>query len=56
MILQFIDRDGWLEELNRVLDRKSAALVLLYGRKRVGKMRLVQEFLRGKHGLNFYVS
>ncbi|MGQ9719429.1 MAG: ATP-binding protein [Nitrososphaerales archaeon] len=55
MNLQFVDRDGELEALNRLLDKKSAALVLLYGRRRVGKTRLVQEFLRGKRGLYFYV-
>ncbi len=55
MILQFVDRDSELEALNRLLDKKSAALVLLYGRRRVGKTRLVQEFLRGKRGLYFYV-
>lgn len=32
-----------------------AALVLLYGRRRVGKTRLVQEFMKGKRGLYFYV-
>jgi len=55
MNLQFVDRDNELEALNRLLDKKSAALVLLYGRRRVGKTRLVQEFLRGKRGLYFYV-
>ena len=55
MIVQFVDRGGELEELNRLLGRKSAALVLLYGRRRVGKTRLVQEFLRGKRGLYLYV-
>jgi AAA+ ATPase superfamily predicted ATPase len=55
MILQFVDRRGEVETLNRFLSRKSAALVLLYGRRRVGKTRLVQEFMKGKRGLYFYV-
>jgi len=55
MILQFIDRHGELEALNGLVDKKSAALVLLYGRRRVGKTRLVQEFLRDKRGLYLYV-
>ena len=41
--------------LNGLLIKKKAALVLLYGRRRVGKTRLVQEFMKDKHGLYFYV-
>ena len=55
MILQFVDRESELETLNNLLNKKSAALVLLYGRRRVGKTRLVQEFLKDKRGLYFYV-
>jgi len=29
--------------------------VLLYGRRRVGKTRLIQEFMKDKRGLYFYV-
>ena len=56
MILQFVDRRDELQALNRLLNEKGAALVLLYGRRRVGKTRLVQEFMRGKPGLYFPVS
>jgi hypothetical protein len=52
---RFIDRNSELKALNEVLDKKGAALVLLYGRRRVGKTRLVQEFLRDKRGIYFYV-
>lgn len=55
MILQFVDRNAELETLNDILHKKSAALVLLYGRRRVGKTRLVKEFLKGKPSLYFYV-
>jgi AAA+ ATPase superfamily predicted ATPase len=55
MILQFVDRLGELQALNELLQWDKAALVLLYGRRRVGKTRLVQEFMRGKRGLYFYV-
>lgn len=55
MILQFVNRHDELEALNRLLGEKRAALVLLYGRRRVGKTRLVQEFMKDKQGLYFYV-
>lgn len=55
MILKFVDRGSELETLNSLFNKKSAALVLLYGRRRVGKTRLVQEFLRDKRSLYFYV-
>lgn len=55
MILQFVDRQDELQALNGLLTKKKAALVLLYGRRRVGKTRLIQEFMKDKHGLYFYV-
>jgi len=55
MILQFIDRQDELQTLNALLTKKRAALVLLYGRRRVGKTRLIQEFMKDKRGLYFYV-
>lgn len=55
MTLQFIDRHSELEALNRLLEEKRTALVLLYGRRRVGKTRLVQEFMKDKRDLYFYV-
>lgn len=38
MILQFVDRQYEMQTLNRILAKKRAALVLLYGRRRVGKL------------------
>ncbi|MGQ9460914.1 MAG: ATP-binding protein [Candidatus Bathyarchaeaceae archaeon] len=55
MILQFVDRQDELQALNGLLTKKKAALVLLYGRRRVGKTRLIQEFMKDKRGLYFYV-
>ncbi|MBS7637964.1 ATP-binding protein [Candidatus Bathyarchaeota archaeon] len=55
MILQFVDRRDEMQTLERLLARGKAALVLLYGRRRVGKTRLIQEFLRDKRGLYLYV-
>lgn len=55
MIVQFVNRNKELETLNTLLAKKSPALILLYGRRRVGKTRLIQEFLKDKKGLYFYV-
>lgn len=55
MIVQFVDRREELQALNELLARGRAALVLLYGRRRVGKTRLIQEFMKDKRGLYFYV-
>lgn len=55
MILQFVDRQDEMRTLNRILAQRRAALVLLYGRRRVGKTRLLQEFMKDKRGLYFYV-
>jgi hypothetical protein len=55
MIVQFTDRREELQALKRLLTKKRADLVLLYGRRRVGKTRLIQEFMKDKHGLYFYV-
>ena len=37
MILELVDREDELRTFNGLLDKKGAALVLLYGRRRVGK-------------------
>ena len=55
MIVQFIDRDDELRTLNKLAGKGDAALVLLYGRRRVGKTRLVQEFMKNRQGMYFYV-
>lgn len=55
MTLEFIDRKTELRTLTSLVDRKQAALVLLYGRRRVGKTRLIREFLKNKSSIYFYV-
>jgi len=55
VIVTFVNRVEELRALERILKDEKPALVLLYGRRRIGKTRLVQEFLRGKRGLYFYV-
>ena len=55
MIIKFVDRLDELRSLSDLLRRGRPTLLLLYGRRRVGKTRLVQEFMGGKRGLYFYV-
>ncbi|MBS7648766.1 MAG: ATP-binding protein [Candidatus Bathyarchaeia archaeon] len=55
MIVQFINRRDEMQALKSLLARGKAAIVLLYGRRRIGKTRLIQEFMKDKRGLYFYV-
>lgn len=55
MTLESVDRQGELATLMSLLGGRSSALVLVYGRRRIGKTRLVQEFIRDKEGLYLYV-
>lgn len=55
--MRFIDRESELKELEelRALSRKKLFLTTLYGIRRVGKTRLLLEFLKGR-GLYFFVN
>lgn len=52
----FVDRESELETLQNEYDRKGSSLVILYGRRRVGKTTLITEFIRGKKALFFLAS
>jgi AAA+ ATPase superfamily predicted ATPase len=43
----FIGRDNELKSLNKIKGRGKAALVVMRGRRRIGKSRLISEFARG---------
>ena len=47
----FVDREGELEFLERKWGEKRAQLIILYGRRRVGKTALIKRFLEGKPGV-----
>lgn len=53
---RFIDREQELQTLQAEYDRPGSALVVLYGRRRVGKTTLISEFIRDKHALFFLAS
>src|SRR5882757_605622 len=46
--MKFIGRKKELESLELLLKKKSASLVVIRGRRRVGKSRLIKEFVSNK--------
>ena len=53
---QFVDRQQEMETLQSEYARNGSALVVLYGRRRVGKTTLISEFIRDKNALFFLAS
>ncbi len=49
----FIGRTKELQNLKLLLEKKTASLVVIKGRRRIGKSRLIEEFARGKKFLRF---
>ena len=49
----FIGREKELRDLNRLYERNSFQLYVLYGRRRIGKTTLLKEFCRDKNAI-FY--
>lgn len=52
--MHFIDRKQEFSQLQEALSRKGAELILLYGRRRIGKSRLLHEVGK-KHGFGLHV-
>lgn len=52
----FVDREQELETLQNEYERDGSALVILYGRRRVGKTTLISEFIKNKKALFFLAS
>jgi AAA+ ATPase superfamily predicted ATPase len=50
-IMKFIDRQNELARLRRVADSEESGLVAVYGRRRVGKTRLLLEWVKRNNGL-----
>ena len=53
---KFIDRKAEMETLQSEYERKGSSLVILYGRRRVGKTTLISEFIKDKNALFFLAS
>lgn len=52
----FIDREQEMDTLQSEYERDGSALVVLYGRRRVGKTTLISEFIKDKKALFFLAS
>jgi len=50
-IRKFVDREEELKTLERLYEGEGFTLVLITGRRRIGKSRLVREFLRGREAI-----
>jgi AAA+ ATPase superfamily predicted ATPase len=48
--MRFYDRSGEMETLRRAVRQKGSAMVVISGRRRVGKSRLVDEFMKENDG------
>ncbi len=48
MVTRFIDRERELDSIKRILDSSSMELAVIYGRRRIGKTRLILEALKGR--------
>lgn len=53
---KFIDRKQEMETLVEEYNREGSSLVIMYGRRRVGKTTLISEFIKGKNALFFLAS
>lgn len=53
--VKFVDREEELNFLEKLCSGERAHLVIVYGRRRVGKTRLLLELLSRKPGLYFYI-
>lgn len=53
---QFVDREEELLTLQKEYERDGSSLVVLYGRRRVGKTTLISRFIQNKNALFFLAS
>lgn len=53
---RFVDREQEMDTLQKEYERDGSALVVLFGRRRVGKTTLISRFIRDKKALFFLAS
>jgi len=53
MMKRFINRERELDALNRQYAAEGASLMIIYGRRRIGKTTLIKEFIKNKYALYF---
>ncbi len=56
--MKFYDREKELDYLDKVYKaaKKRSQMLVLFGRRRIGKTSLIEEYLKGKRGINFFVE
>lgn len=52
----FVDREQEMRFLESEYDRKGSSLIIIYGRRRVGKTELISEFMKNKNSLYFLAT
>lgn len=56
MFVDFVDRDSELQALQHEYERESSSLIVIYGRRRVGKTELIRHFIEDKPSLYFLAT
>jgi AAA+ ATPase superfamily predicted ATPase len=56
IVSKFIDREAEMKTLEQEYKREGSSLVILYGRRRVGKTTLISEFIKNKNAMFFLAS
>jgi len=54
-MIRFIDRKRQMHLLKKAWNSDSPQFIVIYGRRRIGKTRLITEFIEGKNGI-FYIA
>ena len=54
-MIRFVNREEEIKVLEEAAKSSNAEFIVIYGRRRVGKTRLIVEFLKGKDGI-FYIA
>ena len=55
-MIKFIDREKEMEILEHGFSKNTASMIIIYGRRRVGKTRLIEEFIKDKKFLYYLAA
>ncbi len=53
MFQQFVDRESELRLLEETYEQNKSSLIIIYGRRRIGKTELVKQFIKEKGHVYF---
>jgi len=54
-MMKFYNREQELEALNKTYSRKGSDFLVISGRRRIGKSRLIEEFVKDKKAVNLFI-